>query len=121
MNNKQLPVILGIGAILAVIVGFTIYSRSHALPSASTTPASVAEDTYSMEKVAEHKDASSCWTTMDGNVYDLTTWITQHPGGKDAILMICGKDGSAAFHEQHGMNKQEADILATFKIGTLAK
>jgi cytochrome b involved in lipid metabolism len=74
-----------------------------------------------MVQVATHKDAASCWTAIDGNVYDLTTWIPQHPGGEAAIESICGIDGTSAFHGQHDDAKRQADILATFKIGTLAQ
>jgi cytochrome b involved in lipid metabolism len=58
---------------------------------------------------------------VNGGVYDLTSWIGQHPGGSKAILGICGKDGSAAFNEQHSSQRRPANELAGFKIGVLAK
>ena len=121
MTKQQQIALGGVGLIVAIILGISIYSQSHTLKTPTPAPTTNASSTYTMEKIAEHKDASSCWTTIDGNVYDLTAWISQHPGGKDAILFICGKDGADAFHGQHGMDQREADILATFKIGTLAK
>jgi cytochrome b involved in lipid metabolism len=74
-----------------------------------------------MADVAKHANATSCWTAIRGSVYNLTTWIGSHPGGKEAILSICGKDGTAAFVDQHGGSGQQESILATFKIGTLAQ
>jgi cytochrome b involved in lipid metabolism len=53
-------------------------------------------------------------------VYDLTAWISKHPGGERAILSICGKDGSAAFNDQHGGQRRPANELSGFKIGTIA-
>lgn len=76
---------------------------------------------YALSEVAMHGDVASCWTAIDGMVYDLTSWIPQHPGGEAAIVSLCGTDGTAAFHSQHGDNKKQADILATFKIGALAQ
>ncbi len=76
---------------------------------------------YSATVVATHNSATSCWTIIDGNVYDLTKWIPQHPGGAAAIKQLCGKDGTALFHGQHDDAKRQADILATFKIGVLAQ
>ncbi len=75
---------------------------------------------YTLTDVTMHKDATSCWSAVNGSVYDLTNWISKHPGGEQAIISLCGKDGSAIFNGKHGDMQKQADILATFKIGTLA-
>jgi cytochrome b involved in lipid metabolism len=124
MTQKQTYVIAGLVVIVGLIAGYTLYSRSNGykLPTQTQTTEGTVESTkYTLDQVATHKDETSCWTTIDGNVYDLTSWISQHPGGKDTIKMICGKDGSAAFHNQHGEEQRTADLLASFKIGTLAQ
>lgn len=94
----------------------------------SDTPSQVGTDpdtgtagAITIAAVATHNTAQSCWTVIDGNVYDLTQWISRHPGGERAILGLCGTDGTAAFHGQHKDNQKQADILAGFKIGTLAQ
>jgi hypothetical protein len=55
------------------------------------------------------------------SVYDLTKWISQHPGGEGAILSLCGVDGSSAFSAQHGGNGRVLQVLSSFRIGMLAK
>lgn len=87
---------------------------------ADTTPAPTA-GMFTTVQVASHNSASSCWSIVDGNVYDLTNWIGQHPGGEQAIKGLCGIDGTAAFHGQHGNAKQQADMLAKMKIGLLTQ
>jgi cytochrome b involved in lipid metabolism/uncharacterized membrane protein len=82
--------------------------------------ASAGGTTYTLADVAKHASASSCWTAVDGTVYDVTKWITQHPGGKQPILGMCGTDGSAAFHSQHGSQSRPANELKQFRIGTLS-
>ncbi len=77
--------------------------------------------TYTMAQVAAHASSASCYTAIRGSVYNLTNWIGQHPGGEEAILSICGRDGTDAFVNQHGGMQQQESILATFKIGTLAQ
>lgn len=72
-----------------------------------------------MAQVATHNSADSCWTVIRGGVFDLTTWINQHPGGPDAILSICGIDGTAAFDNQHEGQGRPEQLLAQFRIGTL--
>jgi cytochrome b involved in lipid metabolism len=74
-----------------------------------------------MAVVATHNTATSCWTVIDNNVYDLTNWISKHPGGPAAIQQLCGRDGTTIFHGQHGNAQLQADILATYKVGPLSR
>lgn len=74
---------------------------------------------YTMSDVATHATAASCWTAVNGSVYDVTSWINQHPGGSRAILGMCGKDASSAFDNQHGGQSRPEAELASFKIGIL--
>ena len=87
---------------------------------ATTAPPVKAPGTYTLADVAIHNSGASCWSAINGGVYDLTSWINQHPGGPQAILSICGKDGSSAFNAQHGGQNRPANELAGFEIGTLA-
>lgn len=93
-----------------------------------TTPAETATNvtskplpTYTIADLAAHTDHASCWTAIDGVVYDLTAWIDKHPGGDKNILKICGIDGTAAFQQQHGGNQRVENVLAGFEIGTLTQ
>ncbi len=85
-------------------------------PSASATPAG-----YTMEQVKANNTATKCWSAIDGKVYDLTNWISSHPGGAGAITSLCGTDGSASFKGQHGGSGQPASRLAGYLLGPLAK
>lgn len=86
---------------------------------AAVTTIPIAQEGYTLADVAKHNSATSCWSAIDGNVYDLTNWVNSHPGGKAAILMICGKDGSPMFDAQHGGQRKPASILAKYKVGAL--
>ena len=50
-------------------------------------------------------------------MYDLTEFVTRHPGGKNKILDICGRDGTSAFQGQHEGERKPATILANYRIG----
>ena len=76
---------------------------------------------YTLEKVKANASAASCWTVIKGNVYDLTKWIGSHPGGENAILSLCGVDGSAAFASQHEGKSKPESHLAGYLLGPLAK
>ncbi|MDI9325348.1 MAG: cytochrome b5-like heme/steroid binding domain-containing protein [Alphaproteobacteria bacterium] len=77
---------------------------------------------FSSQEVAFHNDITSCYSIINKKVYDLTYFINKHPGGKQKILDICGKDGSTLFQKQHGFNKKITDrLLPTFYVGELVQ
>jgi cytochrome b involved in lipid metabolism len=87
----------------------------------SPTPTTSTTGGITLAQVAKHNSRTSCWSAINGNVYDLTSWIPNHPGGEQAILYLCGIDGSAAYNGQHGGNAKTTKILTGFKIGALTK
>lgn len=93
-------------------------------PSAATTPkpsaTSKVAGTYNLADLKKHANAKSCWSAINGNVYDLTKWINRHPGGAGVIKGLCGRDGTAGFNGQHGGQSRPASELAAFKIGKFA-
>jgi hypothetical protein len=90
----------------------------------SAEPSKSAEPVASgntMERVKANNTASSCWTVISGNVYDLTKWISSHPGGSGAIRALCGTDGTAEFNSQHRGEGTPTARLAGYLLGPLAK
>jgi cytochrome b involved in lipid metabolism len=54
-----------------------------------------------LQEVALHATTDDCWASIHGNVYDLTEWVNDHPGGSIYIQSICGKDGTDLYSAQH--------------------
>jgi cytochrome b involved in lipid metabolism len=71
------------------------------------------------EEVQKHASGQDCWSVINGQVYDLTSYVNDHPGGAALISAICGKDGSSAFAGQHAGATKPANILAAFVLGPL--
>lgn len=94
-----------------------------ATPSPATPPTTVAPPAggYTLAQVAEHATAVSCWAAINGEVFDLTSWIQEHPGGSNPIRSICGSDASLAFNDEHGADDVANHELARFRIGTLLR
>lgn len=92
-------------------------------PSDSTSPPQATSEgdlvEFSADEVARHSTASDCWTIIDGNVYDVTPFVSRHPGGTEAIAALCGGDGTAEFGGQHGSDSAPNDQLESLKIGIL--
>ena len=57
--------------------------------------------TYSAADVAKHNKADDCWIIVDGAVYDVTNFLSEHPGGKKVIVAVAGQDASKKFHLFH--------------------
>lgn len=103
-----------------MILGVGYFMLSTKSTQATSTTTQVSGKAYSLAMVAQHKNAASCWTAIDGKVYDLTNWIPQHPGGAQNILAICGIDATQAYQAQHGGQRRPANELTSFYIGDLA-
>jgi hypothetical protein len=91
-------------------------------PVVTPTPTPTATPTvtgYTMAQVRANNTARSCWTAIDGNVYNLTNWISAHPGGSGAILFLCGTDGTNAYKAQHQNQSRPAIRLDAYRIGPL--
>jgi hypothetical protein len=91
-------------------------------PVATPTPTATATTAgYTMAQVKANNTAKSCWTVIDNYVYNLTNWISAHPGGSGAILFLCGTDGTNAFKAQHENQTKPAIRLDGYRIGPLNK
>lgn len=89
---------------------------------ASPTPTSVAqavsnETIFTLDEIAKHNSKSSCYLAIDGNVYDVTSFIPRHPGG-EKILMGCGTDATSLF-EKIGHDEKARANLPSLMIGKL--
>lgn len=62
------------------------------------------------EGVAQHADASSCWVIIHDTVFDVTKFISEHPGGRNVILRTAGKDATESFDAVHSK-----DLLEKYK------
>lgn len=87
-------------------------------PSPSATPTSKST-ALTMDQVKQNNSARSCWSVINGNVYNLTTWISSHPGGQGAITRLCGTDGSREFSSKHSGDVQAVSRLNSFLLGKL--
>ena len=93
--------------------------------TAGNTPASTSSGTtekISMSEVNKHNSQTSCWTVIEGEVFDLTKYIPMHKGG-DIILKACGQDATDLFTGKSPMGRMHSQmarkLLQSMKVGTL--
>jgi hypothetical protein len=87
--------------------------------SAAPEAPAVDDAVFTADEVAMHSTAEDCWTIVDGSVYDVTPFVSRHPGGLAAISTLCGGDGTADFGGKHGSDSAPNSQLESLKIGTL--
>jgi cytochrome b involved in lipid metabolism len=85
-------------------------------PASAPEPEPV-ESKYSMANIAKNNSTSSCWAAISGKAYDLTAWISRHPGGAGAIVSICGTDATSVFQGKHGGQSGPASSLSAYLLG----
>lgn len=54
---------------------------------------------HTLKEVFEHNMADSCWIVIDGHIFDVTSYLSDHPGGRDVLLKVAGEDATEAFNE----------------------
>jgi cytochrome b involved in lipid metabolism len=55
----------------------------------------------SMNEVSKHNSPDDLWIVIEDKVYDLTNWISKHPGGHLPLHGLAGKDATEAFENFH--------------------
>lgn len=78
--------------------------------------------TFTATEVESHNNAKSCYITIGRNVYDVTEFVDDHPGGGDLILDYAGKDVEEIMKDEISHEHTDAayEILADYHIGFLA-
>ncbi|KAK3363118.1 FMN-dependent dehydrogenase-domain-containing protein [Lasiosphaeria hispida] len=74
---------------------------------------------FSAEEVAQHKSADSCWVVLYGIVYDVTDFLSEHPGGSKIILQLAGQDATDEFDPVHPPGTLEDNLKPEAKLGTI--
>nr|CAI5817370.1 unnamed protein product [Callosobruchus analis] len=73
---------------------------------------------FALEEVKKHSDNKSTWVVIHNNVFDVTEFLNEHPGGEEVLLEQAGKDASEAF-EDVGHSSDARDLMTKYKIGEL--
>jgi len=70
------------------------------------------------EEVSKHNEKSSTWIIIHGDVYDVTNFLEEHPGGEEVMLELAGKDGSESF-EDVGHSSDARELMKDYLVGRL--
>jgi len=84
------------------------------LPETKAKKEDKAGGEYTMEEVAKHNKESDIWVVIDGQVLDVTNFLSEHPGGAKAIMLYAGRDATEEYqmiHPPNAIQKYAADTV----------
>ena len=71
---------------------------------------------YSLDEINLHSSKDDCWTIIDNQVYNVTDFISQHPGG-EKILLACGTDATNLFNGISPLGRVHSAVARGFLSG----
>lgn len=99
-----------------------VSAETQSKPAKKTTTTSSASNT--LTQVAKHSSKTDCWLVISNKIYNVSTFLSSHPGGVSVITPFCGKDATTAF-KTHGMSggsnhsSYAYSLLPTYYVGVL--
>jgi flavocytochrome c len=72
--------------------------QQQATQSSTTTST---KKVYTHEEVAKHTSEDDVWVIVNGQVLDVTKFLSEHPGGKDSLMLFAGRDATEEFNMIH--------------------
>lgn len=100
------------------VAGFWL--AHHLYPQNLPVSPSPAIRTYSLADVARHHQADDCWLAIEGKIYDITSYLPDHPSAPDILTVWCGKESTLAWQNKtrgrsHSPYAQQ--LLGNYQIG----
>lgn len=93
------------------------YFKGH--PTVGALPSPSGTKYYTWEEVAKHNTEKSAWIYIGHQVYDITSWLDRHPGGKTILLLSAGRDCTDLFDSYHPFTEKPREMLEKYYIGEI--
>ncbi|KAK1255406.1 hypothetical protein MKX08_009401 [Trichoderma sp. CBMAI-0020] len=70
-------------------------------------------------EILQHNKRGDIWIVVDGEVYDITQFAPEHPGGQEIIYKFAGKDASEEYGRVHSPSLIRETLGENGHIGSL--
>jgi cytochrome b involved in lipid metabolism len=81
----------------------------------------MSDTVYTWEEVAKHKNKTTgVWIVVHNEVYDVTKFMDDHPGGEEVLLEQAGGDATEAF-DDIGHSPDAKALQKDYRIGKIAE
>ncbi len=113
MKTENTIGLVGLVAIIGLVAFFSarydnlldLSERNAGVLRNSATPltnTSTVSSGIPITDIVVHSTAADCWIIIRAKVYNVTSYLTQHPGGASRITPYCGSDATTAFSTKGG-------------------
>ncbi|KAL8357142.1 hypothetical protein RB598_002120 [Gaeumannomyces tritici] len=91
-------------------------SLSFSIPTTPTTPGppthamATTEPMLTPADLSRHQSSQDCWIAVHSKVWDVTDFLSEHPGGSAILLQYAGKDATAAYDDIHAPGMLEETL-----------
>ncbi len=136
MKNREITLWTIIIALIGGIVLYisinknetTLISKTDSTTNTSTTAQPFAKTkqtlpkpvstipSFTLSELSQHKNIASCWTVINGKIYDITPFLSSHPAGVSAIMKGCGIDATVIFGR---VGAHDISLLTNAFVGNL--
>lgn len=99
--------------------GYLLYSNTNSNKIVLNEPSKKGLPVISLDEFVKHSKPDDCWVIINGIVYDLTDFISQHPGGPEIIKANCGHDVSQLFNPLHAKDMIDKYIDKKYIMGVI--
>mmetsp|Transcript_26639 Transcript_26639/g.38594 ORF Transcript_26639/g.38594 Transcript_26639/m.38594 type:complete len:546 (-) Transcript_26639:699-2336(-) len=62
---------------------------------------------------------SECWIAYEGSVYDITHWLSKHPGGMHCLMSSAGQDATSVMNSLHKPETLANNMRRIRRVGVL--
>lgn len=116
-----------------LVAGLVFYQQnnitSQPLPSSNnssvnSSPSGVgsSELVLNLPEISKHNTVRDCWLIISNKVYNVTSYLSVHPGGAGTISPYCGKEATQAFQTKdigRPHSSYANSLLANYYLGDL--
>jgi len=80
----------------------------------------MAEKQFTRSEVEKNNDRDKVLFILHDNVYNVHSFLNEHPGGEEVLLDHKGKDGSEDFDDV-GHSKDAMELMKKYQVGVLVE
>lgn len=110
--------------LLGVVAGIFLVRQDQNIAEKAATPTNppTTGTNYTASQIATHNTSSNCWLIISNKVYNVSTYLVNHPGGVSVVTPFCGKEATQAFNTQGGRGSHSntaKNLLTQYLVGNL--
>lgn len=116
-QSRIVALVIGVATLMAASLGlyFFIDQKGYKLKKSNDVNDNF-QGQVSMSEMAAHTEPEDCWMELHGNVYDLTDYAPDHPGGPEYVTDYCGMNATRFYDMEHSTSL--LTLVSQYNLGT---